>query len=298
MIKYIEKFHFKYLKIKIKDLDNEINNNIITLDKNLVSKTFILDYSYKFIEIALKKILYILPSSTMIIMKELSDSALGSFLENKILKYIEKLGINIRYSWDLYTIDIKIKNSIDEYDFKTFNKIKFDEESNFKIKETNKLYYITPGNQSNVLLDSALLIPIGNGSFNLVCFQITIHKTIKHTKKDYENYCFRAKTKFEKIYDIKIQNVYFYFILSTGHYNEDTREDLEQMEISYFYYNFTKERFQDKNDNIIDIASIDNFKGEIFQEDLGNEYKPIESKKGLIIQMEQFLKKKEEKKRT
>lgn len=294
LIKYIEKFPFKYLKIKIKDFDNKI----ITLDKNLVGSEFMLDYSYKFIDIALKKILYMLPSSTMIMMEELSDSALGSFLENKILKYMETKNINIRHCWDLYTIDIKNEKLINEYDFNTFNKIEFDEKLNFKIKELNKIYYIIPANQSNRLLDSALLIPAGNNSFNLICFQITKHKKIKNNKKEYENYCFMAKTKFEKIYDIKIQNVFFYFILAADQKNEDTKKELENMEIAYFYYNIKKVEFRDKNDYLIDITSIDNLNGEIFNENYGNEYKSVESKKRLIIEMEQFLKKKRRKEKN
>ena len=34
-----------------------------------------------------------------------------------------------------------------------------------------------------------------------------------------------AKTKFEKIYDIKIQNVFFYFILAADQKNEDTKKN-------------------------------------------------------------------------
>ena len=192
---------------------------------------------------------------------------------------MESKNINIRYCWNLYTIEIKSEKTIEEYDFKTFNKIKFDEQSDFKIKETNKLYYIISGNQSNVLLDSALLIPDGNNSFSLICFQIAKLNKIRNGKKEYENYCFLAKTKFEKIYDIKIQKVYFYYILAAGYNNEETIKELEEMKIAYLYYNIKKVEFQDKNDYLIDITSIDDLNGEIYSDNYGNENKSLETKK-------------------
>jgi hypothetical protein len=102
LIQSLEVFPLKYLKIYIAGDNSILKGNILDMDEKLKHKKFILDYSYDFIEIAFSKILDMIPSSTLIDMKELSDSAIGSFLENKIKKKYRKKGIYNKVLLEFY----------------------------------------------------------------------------------------------------------------------------------------------------------------------------------------------------
>ena len=70
LIQSLEVYPFKYLKIYV--ADSSPKNNIITLNKELINKKFILDYSYEFIEIAFSKIVDMISHVTLIDMNDLS----------------------------------------------------------------------------------------------------------------------------------------------------------------------------------------------------------------------------------
>ena len=298
LIQYLKIFPFKYLKIYLKKYNSVLTdtNNIIEINSDLNNKEFYLDYSNKFVKLAFLKIIYDIAYSTQIDMDELSDSGIGSLLENKIKRYIEEnedLNIKIRYVWNftsktVTTSDISVE---DKYDFKSFTKREFDDNTSYKINDNNISYYIIPGSQTNRSLDSILLQPSVDNSFNMICFQITKHKKKVKQKSEYKDDCFLAKTKLEKIYGIKITNVYFYFILAKDCQNEDTKEILEAYNISYFYFSIRKQTFDKYGENI-NFNNLNISEAEINFIDLDNEYKTSENKNELICSLEKFLIKK------
>jgi len=181
LIQYLEVFPFKYLKIYLAENDNIKKENIIYLNKDLKDCHFILEYSYEFVEIAFSKILYLIPSSTLIDMKDLTGSGIGPLLENKIKRNLEKNGFIIKYFWNFTSKSDTIKKNENDYiyDYNTYKKIKFlyDNEIEGNIEmDYNKSYYIVPGIQTNRSLDSVILQPSKDNSFDLIFFQITKFK--------------------------------------------------------------------------------------------------------------------------
>ena len=69
LIQYLEVFPFKYIKIYLAEDDTVKKENIISLNEDLKDSHFILEYSYEFVEIAFSKILSLIPSNTLIDMK-------------------------------------------------------------------------------------------------------------------------------------------------------------------------------------------------------------------------------------
>ena len=293
LIKYLKIFPFKYIKIYLNDETSE-NINFININAELINKRFILDYSYEFVKLAFLKIIYKIPSSTIIDIKELSDSAIGSFIENKIKRYIEKIdNVKIRYFWNFTNLSKTGHKELPEekFDFKSFKRLEYDDIKKYKINDFGKIYYIIPGSQTNKSLDAIILIPCGDNEFNMICLQITKHKKTIKKKSEYIDDSFIAKSKFQGNYGIKIKNVYFYFILSKDFINEDTKNELEINNISYFYFSIKNETFE-KNNSKIDITNLCNPYAQIFQEIIDNEYRTFENKNELIKMVENFLIKK------
>ena len=234
LIQYLEVFPFKYLKIYLSKDNSFIKENILFLNDELKNSKFIINYSYDFIEIALAKILYNVPSTTLIDMKDLTGSGIGPLLENKIKNYLKDNKFIIRHLWNFITPqnligkDKKIENKY-IYDFINYkkSKLKYDEFKTESTIEYSKFYYIIPGSQTNKLLDSVILLPFGPDLFNLIFLQITKFKLDFPTKEEYIKICFEAKKNIEDIYKININKVYFYFILAEDFPNEKTKEELE-----------------------------------------------------------------------
>ena len=235
-----------------------------------------------------------LPSSTPIYMNELSDSAIGSLLENKIKKYLENNNFEIRYYWNFTNVFSKGPKDKNErkflFDYQNFKKIEFDDDKENINLDYAKNYYII-GSQNNPSLDSIILVPNRYNSFNMGTCQIIKHKTIKKTKKEYINDSFMAKSKVEEKYKIKIDNIYFYFILGTDFPNDDTKKQLESLNISYISFSIKDQHFL-KDEIIFDLTKIKDEKAKISQELEDNEYKYFNTKKTLIDLMESFLQKK------
>ena len=296
LIQSLEVFPLKYLKIYIAGDNGVLKENILDMNEKLKYKKFILDYSYDFIEIAFSKIIDMIPSSTLIDMKELSGSAIGSFLEKKIKKNIEKKGFIIRYCWNFTSITNSIQKENDNvyiYDYNTYtrNKLEYDDIKKYKINNYNVYYYIIPGSQINKTLDSIILQPTNSNSFNMISLQITKNKENIKAKEEYISATFIAKSKFESNYDIKIEKVYFYFILSED-FPSSTKTLLESSNISYFYYSIKDDKFTKDDKSIVDLEELNNEEARISQDIEDNEYKYFGAKKTLINLMEKFLQKK------
>lgn len=295
LIQYLEVFPFKYLKIYIDESEPCIGNNIIELNERLNEKLFRLDYSYEFIEIAFAKIIDMISPSTLISISDLTGSAIGSLLESKIKRNIDNKNYKIRYLWDFSTKDIKGKKDKYIYDFKEFTKtkLKYDDiDYNNPIIDTNSYYYILPGSQTNKLLDAVILKPYGFNSYNMISLQMTKLKVAIKSKKDYVNACFKAKEKFERVYGIKINRMYFYFILAEDFDNEQTKIELEIKNISYFYYSIIKDSFTKNKNTTVYLDNLDDNDAEIFNENEADDYQNFDSKLASINAMEMFLQKK------
>ena len=78
----------------------------------------------------------------------------------------------------------------------------------------------------------------------MIIFQITKYKSKDeiYSKKIYENHIKnKIKKKFEKLYGIEIDDIYFWFILSNEcEKNEDTCEILDEKNIKYIFYSHKK----------------------------------------------------------
>ena len=188
LIHYLEVFPFKYLKIYLADIDSKLkDNNIIYFDEQLKEQKFKLEYSYEFIEIAFSKIIDMISPSTLIDMKDLSGSAIGSLLENKIKRNLENEGFIIRYLWNFSSEKVGKKEKRYIYDYNSYKKIElnYDDIDNNPIKDKNKYYYILPVSQINKSLDAVILQPYDINLFNMISLQITKFKKSIKSKKDY-----------------------------------------------------------------------------------------------------------------
>ena len=296
IIHYIEKFPFKYLKIMKKDSDE----NIIEINNNFHKHEYNFQYVFPFIGAIFAKIIYMNENKNVINFSNLNGSAIGSFLEEKIKKTIVyndffKKNINLRYVWNFSPATPKEKIIDKKIDYLTFKEIQLDDcNKDFQKLIKNGIYYIIPNSQIIRSLDSALLIPgERENEYILITFQITKGKDEEMKQKDdYIRDSFLAKIKFEKIYKIKITDVYFHFIIPKEFETDKTVENLNKQKISYFYYSIRNESFVDFNNNIYKFVDLINLYSLIEQFKSSNEDKNFLNKIGLIESLEYFLQKK------
>jgi arsenate reductase-like glutaredoxin family protein len=228
-------------------------------------------------------------------MQDLTGSAIGPLVENKIKRNLERNGFIIKYFWNFTSkSEPKIINKKDYiYDYNTYKKIKFlyDNENIENLNmDYNQYYYIVPGSQTNRSLDSVILMPTNNNSFDMIFFQITKSKIEIKKKSEYTKDCFLAKNKFESVYGIKINKLYFYFILAKDFDNQKTKEELESENIEYFYYSILEDHFD--KDGLNDLKNLNEKEAEILENSQDNEYQNFKSKLTLINCLEKYLQKK------
>jgi len=293
LIEYSKQFPMKYLKIKIKDKEE---NNIIELNGQFEDKQFFFEYCFPFFGIVISKIIYMNENFFSINYTNLTGSAIGSFIEEKLIKAIVydnclESKINIRYVWKFIKLN-KNENIINKINYITYKPIEYDDKiNNLRIEFIP--YYIVPGCQINESLDSAILIPeLVNNNFNLITIQATKDKASNLKKKqDYINASFQAKKKFEELYGIVISNVYFYFILTKEFNAEGTIKKLNEGNIEYLFFSFADKSIYDKNNEKINLQTLINKKA-IIMENEEKEDENFEKKAKSIIMIENYLKRK------
>ena len=301
LISYAKNFPMKYIKIKIKkSKDDEEEQNIIDLNNQFNNKKFYLDYCFPFIKLILSKIIYMSDNNYSINFKSLSGSAIGSFIEQKFKRSIvfEKCfsdKIELRYVWNFSILKEYDNKFIDQIDYNNFKEIVYDE--NIKNLNLSKIiYYIVPGSQINKSLDAAILIPYTEGVyFSLITLQLIKSKDYKiKEKEEYENAPFIAKDKFERLYKIKIKNVYFYFVLPNEFKTGPTIKDLIKKNISYILFSIQNnnilEEKGDKEHILSSVYELINEDSEIFGNSDFTE-KDFGTKINSIARMELLLKK-------
>ena len=297
LIQYLEVFPFQYLKIYSAENNTDKKGNIIYLNKYWKDR-FILEYSNEFVEIAFSKILYSIPFANLIDIKDLIGSAIDPLVENRIKRNLKKNGFIIKYfrNFSSNSGSITTNENEENYicDYNTYKKfqISYDDENVENLHmDYNKYYYIIPGNQPNRILDSIILKLSNNNSFDMIFFQINKLKIVIKKKSQYIKYCFLAKKKFESVYGIKINKLYFYFILVKDFDNQKTKVDLKSKNIEFFYYSILEDGFF-KKDGILRLNNLNEPEAEIFENTQEDEYQHFNSKLTLINYLEKYLQKK------
>ena len=158
--------------------------------------------------------------------------------------------------------DKEKEKNIFKIDFFNFNEVKYDDKIKNPLREFNMNYYIIPNNPNNELLDSAILIPIClhnnmEKKFNLVSLQITINKDEIYTIEEYHNATKIAAKLFEEIYDIKIINQYFIFVLAKDYENLTTQKNLLVAKIPFiFFSNIDNGFYLDMDQKLINVEQF------------------------------------------
>ena len=156
------------------------------------------------------------------------------------------------------------------------------------------IYYIVPGSQTNINIDSALLIPdlvtIKEKKFKIIFFQIKQGNIEIKNKKEYICSSFIAKKKFEELYNIKISRVFFYFILCKEFKNDKAINDLIVKKISFLFFSYIDGYlYQTDNFKVQKILDLINPNSEIFQIEDKNEELNLLNKFNLINKLESSL---------
>ena len=257
LYQFSKNFPLKYIIIETEDKANNIK-----FDDNLINKKFKINYSFPFIEYVLNDIIEEHDFNNKIDIKDLSGSAFGSVLEQKIRKYIKQLNssIEIRKVWALNLISENVKkNKLKEIENKTLNSTRYkDLEDIYQSKplKNSNYYYFYPENQDNYLLDSLLIIKNDDDTFSIIVFQITKYKDKNDLKSKniYINHIIKnVKSKFKELYNININDIYFWFILNSENLdNNDTCKYLQQQKINYIFYSVNNEcLYEERNRNKI-----------------------------------------------
>ena len=258
LIRYIEEYPIKWIKIKIsKNIKNDKEDIIIDLNNQFYDTEFNFEYCFPFFGLILSKIIYMNENYHLINYENLSGSAKGSFIEQKIKRSIiyDKCfyeDIKLRYVWDFTSPIKEVSKDINQIDYINFEKIIYDENA-INLVLPISTYYIVPSSQINKNLDSAILSPYlaDNRMFNLITFQIKQGKGSEiKTKKEYVKYSFIAKNKFQELYNIIISKVYFYFIITKESGTEQNIGDLNSKNISFLFFSLKEHIiFKEENKN-------------------------------------------------
>ena len=180
-------------------------------------------------------------------------------------------------------------------DFFNLKEIKYDDEIENPLTDYSTPYYIIPDNQTNPILDSIILIPCklanSDKSFNSLSLQITIKKKKIYSLKEYHDASSTASSLTEKIYDIKIKNKYFLFVLEKDYDNTTTINILVEKNIPFVFFSSNEKYFYFNNGN--KIPHINAILDDKFL--IGNEEVRAQSffnKEIIYHQMENLLRKK------
>jgi len=300
LVSYAKKFPMKYIKIKIKKEtekdDDDDEQNIIDLNQQFNNQKFYFDYCFPFFSFILSKIIYMSENNYVINFQDLSGSAIGSFIEQKFKVNIiyenwfqEK--IELRYVLNFSTLKEYNNKSINQIDLTNFKEIEYDENIK-KINLSKLVHYIVPGSHINKELDSAILIPEFDGTFCLITLQLTKAKDYKiKDKEEYIQASFIAKTKFENLYNIKINNVHFYFVLIDEFQTEKTINNLITKQISYLLFSLKNKNITKDGEKILSVYNLKSKDSAISQNsDIID--KDLDIKNNSISEIEFFLRKK------
>ena len=257
LIDLLENLPIKYVKIYKIDNNNN-NNNFILLDKDLINYRFRLDYVFPFIEFVIRRYIYETGIIGDINFSGLTPSGIGSLLEIEVKRGLMQknnsfIFCNHRTVWGF---EFSKKTNLDKkdlcykYDIYNFKKLVLDDEKSIKDRslDYNMSYYITPYKKINEYLDSIFLInsPFNheeNKEYSLISTQMTINKEKIYDLEEYHDATEIAAKVMEDLYNIKITNKYFIFILAKGYENIKTQLSLIEKKIPFIFFSTTDYKF-------------------------------------------------------
>ena len=297
LIYLIELFPLEYIQIKaISKTGKIINNDFLILSKNLNNFSFKLDFVFPFIEMVIRKYIYETGIMENANFAELSPSGIGSLLEIDILKSIMKnvnsfIKCNHRIVWSFNGLKGNEKDIPQKFDIYNFKKLVIDDGNN-PLDNCYTSYYITPINPNNEYLDSLFLIPnrFNNDNkmvYSLISTQITIRKGNIYNLEDYHEATNEAANLMEEIYNIKINNKYFIFILLKEYNNESTQKSLISKNIPFIFYSTNDKLFYFDEKRMIkgiEYLMIKEFKILDENDNIREEYLYYKNKKLLLLQ--------------
>ena len=308
LIFYLNKFPLKYLKII--SINKEKSNSFLKLDKKISDSRFRIEYSFPFIKFIISRMLFELGKNKAIHYSDISGSGMGSFLEKIIRKalLLDKIygDFNSRYVWALKRFitprqgknETKEEDKIEKglnIDFFNLEVLKYDDETKNPLTNYYSPYYIIPDSQTNPIIDSIILLPcmLENSihkTFDSLSLQITVNKKNIYSLEEYHKASTSASELTENIYDIKIRDKYFVFVLEKDYDNKTTIDKLITSNIPFIYFSSSENLFySNKEEQIANIYSLLDNKFLIGNEE---EDQSLFKKEMVYLQMENLLKKK------
>ena len=189
----------------------------------------------------------------------------------------------------------------DKIDFFNFKKVILDDQTLNPLDKFNVHYYIIPHNNDNKYLDSIILIPVylinnKEKKFILISFQITINKKTIYTLEEYQNATIIAANLIEEIYDIKITDKYFLFVLAKDYNNTETQSSLNLLRIPFIFFSAIQKSFYlNEKQELSSINELINDRYKILTNKDKNKFESIHIKNTKLVQITELLKKKRKK---
>ena len=263
-------FPMKYLQTQI-NINWNKKFDCYNVPKN---RKFKIQYVNNFIKIVINHIINEIEKSfdnTNNIPKCLND---GNFFEKEILRTLlnqKKIifgqsKFNRRNVFSLIGITNYSKKTIDKkraqednilyeyYDIKQYNCVidDIDEKNPDKLKLTEDVYILIQISMTGKSFDFAILTKSKDETWFLSIYQITKRKKKELKKKDvYIEDLKNCEEYLSKLYNIKIEKIYFTFILPFELYDKDFLKNLEKNKINYIYYKIKDKEFIDKEEMIV-----------------------------------------------
>ena len=138
-----------------------------------------------------------------------------------------------------------IKTKIDFFNLK---ELTYDDQQKNPLNDFNCNYYIICHSSNNNYLDSIILIPCSQDNqndkiFNLIALQITINKWKIYGLDEYHKATETAAQKISSIYDIRIKDKFFCFVLSEEYENKATQQNLDKLGIPFVFFSTAENCF-------------------------------------------------------
>ena len=218
------------------NIDNLVDFDIPQKNKEIT--LYKIEFLYPYLEQILIKIIYMeLDKNTNFLQKILNDAAFGGYFElivNYYILYNRKIiDINIK---QIKYIDSLVPSNYSIKYFSSKRKVGYKKKINYLNVFKKKIYhskitlqfevtFLKQINFNGKYYDFAILVPMAGSNtkneFDLISFQVSIHKPEKKhlSNEEHELILTEVKNNIENEYDIKIKNIYFYYILSYNNNN-------------------------------------------------------------------------------
>ena len=222
---------------------------------------FYLDYLFPLMEGIFSNLSYqIYSKASQIIYSDLSGQTQGGLLELMICEHIK----NKKKFFEIDITDFRIVDNFVPNDFYIQNYITrkndtirtYIENNNFnyfkKIKlPENIAIFIKQLQFTGKYYDCAILIPLNSSEYILVLFQISKKKIISqcYYKEEHMIIINRVKSKLESIFDIKIKEAHFSYILNSDEQDKETIDFCQNNNLNYYLFSVKNLSFESNINN-------------------------------------------------